>query len=302
MSDPHGHDDYFVRVTPTRDAATPPPAAAAPPAPSRRGPVLLVIALAAVGGLAVTALLVGLVSGGGPDDGTVAGAPATVAGQDGPAGGVEEGFHLWAMRDDGTPIRWNPCEPIAWVFNPVGAPPTAQGDIEEALGRVQLATGLAFEFLGTTTEEPSRERRLLQEEAYGDRWAPVLFAWVETGTTSLPLEQNERGAAVPVAASGPDGTVFVSGQIVLNGSVTLNAGFDDRHASWGATLLHELGHLVGLDHVDDRSQLMYPTAVFGAPRFSEGDLRGLEAVGADGGCLGVPPAQDLEVDFSGFGH
>lgn len=302
MADPHGHDDYFVRVTPTRDAATPPPAAEAPSAPSRRGPVVLVIALAAIVGLALTALLVGLVGSDGPDGGPVAEAPATVAGHDGPAPVDEDGFRLWAMRDDGTPVRWNACEPIGWVFNPVGAPPTAQVDIEEALGRVQLATGLRFEFLGTTTEEPSRERRLLQEEAYGDRWAPVLFAWVETGTTTLPLEQNERGAAVPVAASGPDGTVFVSGQIVLNGSVTLNAGFDDRHASWGATLLHELGHLVGLDHVDDRSQLMYPTAVFGAARFSEGDLRGLEAVGADGGCLGVPPPQDLEVDFSGFEH
>jgi hypothetical protein len=37
----------------------------------------------------------------------------------------------------------------------------------------------------------------------------------------------------------------------------------DREHSWGATLLHELGHLVGLAHVDDPDQLMstYPGSV-----------------------------------------
>lgn len=297
MSDQQGNEDYFVRLPAQEGAAEPLPSTGAGPSRSRALPVAVVLGLAAAVGLAVTALLVGSVS----RDAQVTelpSAPATIAGQNG--GVVEDGFRLWARREDGTPVRWNACEPIAWVLNPAGAPPTARVDAEEAVSRLAVATGLEFEFLGTTDEVPSRDRRLLQEDRYGHRWVPVLIAWVETDTTSLPLAHNERGAAIPVAASGPGGRVFVSGQIVLNSSVALTAGFHDRHASWGATLLHELGHLAGLDHVDDRDQLMYPMAVFGAADFSAGDRRGLEAVGASGGCLEVPPPQDLEVDFSGF--
>lgn len=299
MSEQHGHEDYFVRLPAATAEGKPLPAVGAEPSRSRALPVAVVLGLATVVGLAVTALLVSSVSRDASTVAEIPTAPAAIAGQQGEAP-VEDGFVLWAPREDGTPVRWNPCEPIGWVLNPAGAPPTGRVDAEEAVSRVAVATGLEFEFLGTTEELPSRERRLLQGDRYGHRWAPVLIAWVESGTTSLPLAHNERGAAIPVAASGPGGKVFVSGQIVLNGSVPLTAGFDDRHGSWGATLLHELGHLVGLDHVDDRDQLMYPTAVFGTAEFSPGDLRGLAAVGATGGCLEVPPPQDLEVDFSGF--
>lgn len=301
MSDDRGHDEYFLRVpAPTASREEPTRPSSPAPTPSRVGPTTILV-LAAIGGVALTALLVSFL---GPDSAapTASSATAPALGVDSGTEIVEDGFRLWARRDDGTPVRWNPCEPIGWVLNPAGAPPTARVDLDEAIARVSVATGLEFTFLGTTTETPSRDRSLLQAERYGDRWAPVLFAWVAEGTTSLPLEGNERGAAVPVAASTPDGRLFVSGQVILNASATLNAGFDDRHTSWGATLLHELGHLVGLDHVDDRSQLMYPTAVFGTARYSPGDLRGLAAVGATGGCLDVPPAQDLEVDFSGFEH
>jgi hypothetical protein len=312
MADGSPHDDYFVQFRGDAGGPRPDPSGDArrpePPAPSRALSVATFLTMALLAGLALTALVV-LFVGGGDDGGGPLAAPTSAdapvdagPGVAGRAPIVEDGFVLWARREDGTPVRWNPCEPIGWVLNPDGAPPSARVDIEEALGRVARATGLTFEFLGTTAEVPSRDRSLLQEEVYGRRWAPVLFAWIESGTTSLPLAGSERGAAVPVAVSGREGRVFVSGQIVLNASSTLNAGFEDRHASWGATLLHELGHLVGLDHVDDRSQLMYPTATFGVAQFSPGDLRGLAAVGAGGGCLDVPPPQDLEVEFGGFEH
>jgi predicted Zn-dependent protease len=49
------------------------------------------------------------------------------------------------------------------------------------------------------------------------------------------------------------------------------------------TILHELGHLVGLGHVDDPAQLMFRE---GGPErlgLAEGDLRGLRLLG-DGAC------------------
>ena len=47
--------------------------------------------------------------------------------------------------------------------------------------------------------------------------------------------------------------------------------------------MHELGHLVGLGHVADQSQLMFASMV-GQTGFGDGDLEGLRQVGS-GPCF-----------------
>ncbi|HEY4631062.1 MAG TPA: matrixin family metalloprotease [Blastococcus sp.] len=49
-------------------------------------------------------------------------------------------------------------------------------------------------------------------------------------------------------------------------------------------VLHELGHLVGLAHVEDGEQLMYPQARREVSDFAPGDLTGLAVLGA-GPCV-----------------
>ena len=51
-------------------------------------------------------------------------------------------------------------------------------------------------------------------------------------------------------------------------------------------MLHELGHLAGLSHVDDKAQVMYP--VIGAADYAAGDRAGLSQLGASKGCVSVP--------------
>jgi predicted Zn-dependent protease len=51
-----------------------------------------------------------------------------------------------------------------------------------------------------------------------------------------------------------------------------------------AILMHELGHVVGLAHVDDPGELMYDDNV-GRTSFGPGDLRGLAALGR-APCIG----------------
>lgn len=210
---------------------------------------------------------------------------------------TRDGFLVWARNDDGTPVRWNPCEPIHYVLNRDGAPAGAEVDLAHAASLVTSASGIRFAFDGVTDETPGRERSPYQPERYGERWAPVLVAWSSPDATDVPLIASDRGVSIPVAVGGGGEDVFVSAQVVLNPDRDLAPGFADRSGSWGATILHELGHVVGLDHVDDPGQVMFTFPGEGPVRFGGGDLSGLREVGA-GGCVSVPEPVDVDVTFA----
>lgn len=257
-------------------------------------PRRMVVASALGAGLAMLALAV-----------FVAGAARVMQGPQPPAAPTgtstvlaqQEGWAAWGINPDGTPVRWNPCEPIRWTLDPDHAPERGREALSLAMARITAESGLQFEFTGMTDEQPRSDRPLVVDGPEGRRWAPVLVSWVPADSIDLPLSDMERGVAVPVAVREDGRQVFVTGQVVLNADKTLLPMFEDRHASWGAVLLHELGHLVGLDHVDDPRQLMAPTPGFGEVRFGEGDRTGLQAVGAEGDCLPVPEPRDLDVIY-----
>jgi hypothetical protein len=204
-------------------------------------------------------------------------------------------FAVWERNDDGSPVRWDPCTPIEVDVNLDRAPEGALGDVAEALDRLEAATGLTLVLRGTTREEPAGARSAYRPTADGGRWAPVLVAWTDPGDAGLPLRDTDRGVAVPLAVGTDGDRVFVSGQVVLNAQRDdLVPGFDDRATSWGATLVHELAHVLGLDHVDDPGELLWTYPGRGPVTFGPGDLAGLHAIGASGGCLAVPDPRPVE--------
>lgn len=207
-----------------------------------------------------------------------------------------DGFAVWEVNDDGYPVRWDPCRPIEVVLSPQGAPPVAAADLEEALERLANATGLELVLTGVTDERPAAARLPYQPERYGERWAPILVAWAAPGEAGLPLRTTDRGLAIPIAA-GPEGDrTYLTAQVVLNAErMDLRPGFGDRSDSWGATLLHELGHALGLDHVEDPEQLMSVFPGHGPVELGDGDRAGLSAVGATHGCRPVPTPGPLTV-------
>lgn len=261
--------------------ADPPPAASPRPRPA--GPLRLLALLLL--GAAVMAVTVWATMPG--DDGIAMVGPAESA----------EGYRLWAERADGTAVRWDPCQPIDWVLNPAGAPDDAAQLVADAVSRVGAVTGLQFRYLGTTTEPPTDVRPTIDPDRYGRDWAPVLVAWTspDSGTA---LRDTDQGVAVPVAVDG----VFVTAQVLLNDQRWLSPDFAERSVSWGGVLVHEFGHVVGLDHVEDPSQLMYRYAGSGPVRFGAGDLAGFDAVGAGtggGACLDAGRPRLVEVEVAG---
>jgi Matrixin len=196
------------------------------------------------------------------------------------------GSHAFvALQDDGTtPVAYDPCRPVHYVLRPDHAPAGGARVVRDAVDRVAQVTGLRFVYDGVTDEEASTGRESFQPARYGDRWAPVLVSWVSVDEDPVFAgDVAGRAGSVPLSTPG-NPTVFVTG------TVELDAGeFDDLLDSPGGTrqargiVLHELGHLVGLDHVGDPRQLMYPTDA-GVFDFAAGDLTGLAALGR-GACV-----------------
>jgi hypothetical protein len=196
------------------------------------------------------------------------------------------GTHAFvALQDDGvTPVSYDPCRPIHYVIRPDNAPVGGDAVIQDAVARVSEVTGLVFVLDGPTDEASSDSRPLYQPERYGDRWAPVLVSWQteEENADFLTDTVGEAGSAAVTIADEPK--VFVSGVVDLDAAAF--AGFlaaPDGEAFARAVVLHELGHLVGLDHVGDPTQLMYPETR-DAVDFASGDLTGLARLGA-GECV-----------------
>jgi hypothetical protein len=198
------------------------------------------------------------------------------------------GFQFLDRTDQGLPTRWNPCAPIHYVVNLSLAPPGSMADVHEAIGRISGATGIVFRYDGPTDEEPSIYRDVFQPDRYGDRWAPVLIAWADPDDSDIPFERDDgvaAGVAVPVIPGTRFEDIYVSGWVALNADDPNPPGFE-LAGEQGPVILHELGHLMGLGHVETVGELMHPSGG-GVVDFGPGDLEGLEQLGASGGCLEV---------------
>ncbi len=186
-------------------------------------------------------------------------------------------------QDDGvTPVAYDPCRPVHYVVRPGGAPPGGDRLVADALAGVSAATGLRFVSDGTTDEAYSESRPAHQPERYGDRWAPVLVTW-QTPAENPALAGPVAGLGGSDAVSGGGPWVYVTGAVTIDaewaaGAVRSAVGRADVRA----VLLHEFGHVVGLDHVDDPAELMHPEND-GQRQFGPGDLAGLSRLG-QGAC------------------
>ncbi len=187
-----------------------------------------------------------------------------------------QGSYEFSMTQRGSdePVSYNPCRPIEYVINPVGGPANGTELIESAIGVVSDATGFRFRYEGTSNDRAFESRTGM----FGA--APVLFGWAtETEIPRLADDVSGLGGSAAEEQS-PGRRVYVTGMVVLDREDFEDlARRPDGEAQQRAVVVHELGHVVGLAHVDDPAELMYDSST-GQTALGPGDREGLAQLGA----------------------
>jgi hypothetical protein len=190
------------------------------------------------------------------------------------------GVHAFLQHQPGdpdTPVAWDPCREISYEVNPDGGPGDAEELVQEAVAEVSDVTGLRFEYEGTTDRRPEWDNVFVPSIG---RHEPVLISWAtEDEVEQLEGDVAGVGGAVAVPTDPGGWLRYVSGGVTLDElEYDLLERDPEGRGYQRAILLHELGHLVGLDHVDSRSELMFGDNV-GLQDFGTGDLNGLVRLG-----------------------
>ena len=180
----------------------------------------------------------------------------------------------FVARINGEPVHWSPCAKPGWRINVGKAPRRAIPQAKEAMQRIKQATGLHFRYQGRTRVNPRNFGKY-------PRGTSLVMGWGRTG-----------GAAGIGGPRWQSNGRIIDGYVVLNPKTSrrLANGFgrgprEGYQGTLGQLMMHELGHAVGLQHVRDRAQIMYPTLTRKKATWGAGDLNGLQKVGRRAGCF-----------------
>ncbi|HEY0950237.1 matrixin family metalloprotease [Nocardioides sp.] len=192
-------------------------------------------------------------------------------------GGATYAFAM--LQPDGrAPVTWDGCREIHYVVNPDGAPAGHPAIVAAAAADLERASGLRLRYDGTTHDRTFEDRA----GPFGSG-APVLVAWA-TPEEVPELAGDVAGVGGAEArALTPGRLTYVTGMVALDrDAFAAMARRPGGTALQRAVVEHELGHVLGLGHVDDPAQLMYAETT-GQRRLAPGDRAGLAVLG-DGPC------------------
>ena len=171
---------------------------------------------------------------------------------------------------------------------PTATRTTVLAETQTALTVLATKTGISFTYKGATTEVP-------RIGSYATQSADIIVAFTTPLKTNyLSSTADARGGNAASTRATTSGTTvtytaaIVKGYVVVDTAKLLRsykAGFGTG-VRRGNLMLHELGHVVGLNHVSNARLLMNPLLFGYSPNgYAVGDAAGLTVVGSRAGCI-----------------
>ncbi len=181
--------------------------------------------------------------------------------------------------------RPNPCMPIHWRYNP------AREQFGDALARITVAmknvsdaTGIEMIYDGATDSYDTSGGNYTSDTV--DVEHPRTWMLIQWEDPAKPVEENKDTEESVVLGVGSPGfkrfragfpNEFSDGASV---SLRVNKSLADPSV-FMITVLHEVGHSIGLDHSDDPASIMYPVNQ-GQTDWTAADREALAAIGRPG--------------------
>ena len=163
-----------------------------------------------------------------------------------------------------TAPEWDACRPITVVVNDRLAPLGARTELWEALTELAAATGMTFHDAGSTDAVPTSAWLQVPDDD-----PTLVVTWAPRALTDVIVP----GAAATGGWYAHDGWRITKGFVVVDATPGVRTV---SGTLLGTLLLHELGHVAGLEHVDDPGQVMVPTVSAASPeRYTADDLAAL---------------------------
>jgi hypothetical protein len=187
-------------------------------------------------------------------------------------GDVQESFTVarkWVLTNDGADIRFPRCSTMTWAYSGKGAPSGTRGimkDIDSALRQMSAASGVTF----------------VRDDNAGTK-ADLFLDWGKLGENG-PSGMGGYHFSRTGSGTSYQGIVQLNSQswwVKEPGFAKTSRGIPGR----GVLILHELGHAMGLGHVNDNGTLMNTVTSSVSPTaLTKGDKDGLRYLYAPSTC------------------
>jgi hypothetical protein len=188
-------------------------------------------------------------------------------------------YQFLAMNQS-QPVAYSSCRVIQVAVYPAGGPPDAEKLVREAVARVRGVTGLDIVVVGSFGGHAPNWNFEAAPIGPAD---PVSISWQDHDAIA-ELSDEVIGLGGSPVVTAPSGTRYrVAGTIALSRDYYRLLTERSDHAEALAVLLHEFGHVLGLDHVDSPRELMYDENN-DQEDYGPGDLQGLRLLGK-GPCI-----------------